>query len=407
MRKRHIIIIDDLSTSRYNGVGTYVNRLAADCVSEGMKVSLVPLNSGSAEFNVEEKCGMTVYSFPVCSGGWFLKTGVQTGAVLRMNLADSEDNVFVINHSPCHDFMKALKKYFRKSRFVFVIHNQGWNSALLGNVDLIKAVLTEKKIDPKVGKEMTKYLRDYAKDEKRVYRLADAVICLSESTYRILKDIYRADMTNIHLIPNGVEPIAEDTTAYKKEARRSLGLREDETILLFAGRVTASKGLTPLLKGFSELCKEHEGLRLLIAGPGSETLGYIERTDIACRSRISCLGFVEADKMNTLYAAADICVIPSYTEQCSYVTLEMMTHGKPIVSSDSVGQKDILTDGKDAVLFSHGENSSEELKTAISKILLMAEQQRTALGKEARKTLSEKFSSKLQIGKTTELFRSL
>lgn len=111
--------------------------------------------------------------------------------------------------------------------------------------------------------------------------------------------------------------------------------------------------------------------------------------------------------MDMLYSAADICVIPSYTEQCSYVTLEMMAHGKPIVSSDSVGQKDILTDGKDAILFRHGENSVEELKTAISKILLMTEQQRTALGKEARKTLSEKFSSKLQIGKTTELFRSL
>ena len=41
--------------------------------------------------------------------------------------------------------------------------------------------------------------------------------------------------------------------------------------------------------------------------------------------------------MEKWYQIADIGVLPSYTEQCSYVGLEMLAHHLPIVASDGFG----------------------------------------------------------------------
>lgn len=46
--------------------------------------------------------------------------------------------------------------------------------------------------------------------------------------------------------------------------------------------------------------------------------------------------------IDELYTVADIGIVPSYIEQCSYTAIEMMMHGIPIVGLYSFGLKEIF-----------------------------------------------------------------
>ena len=67
---------------------------------------------------------------------------------------------------------------------------------------------------------------------------------------------------------------------------------------------------------------------------------------------VSFLGFIPFEDVVSLCHEADIGVIPSLQEQCSYVALEMMHCGLPVVASDIGGLKEIFVHNENALLTS-------------------------------------------------------
>ena len=65
--------------------------------------------------------------------------------------------------------------------------------------------------------------------------------------------------------------------------------------------------------------------------------------------QISFTGKLQAKQVKQLYHIADIGVIPSEFEQCSYVALEMMLHRLPIVCSNAPGLKELFVEGESAL----------------------------------------------------------
>ncbi len=73
----------------------------------------------------------------------------------------------------------------------------------------------------------------------------------------------------------------------------------------------------------------------------------------ACKevsSNVNYLGFIPFDDLVTLYKKATIGVIPSLEEHCSYVALEMLHSGLPVVASNLGGLKEIFIHNKNALL---------------------------------------------------------
>ncbi len=405
---RRLIIFDEYRSSLVNGVGTFVRNLISMMPRDRFDVSLVNMNGPVDEFAVRERADLTTYDFPPVNGGDFMGAATQIAVTLSLHLPDSDGNVFVINHSPCYRLLKALKRYYRRSKFVFIIHNQGWNSPLLGNEDFLKSLLIERKRPREVNPGLAKFLRDYVRDERRAYALFDAVVSLSGSTSRILEDIYRTGMENVHLIPNGVAVPDESELIPTEEAKRRLGIDPQDTVLLYSGRIAESKGVVPLVRAFARLTESHPGLRLLIAGPGQGN--FMETLDVAVRSRISVLGHVPPEEMDRLYDAADICVMPSFTEQCSYVALELMSRRKLIVTSDVVGQRDIFREGENAVMFRHwipGISPVDSLVNAIGEALSLPKEMKAEFIERNLALLKDEFSIETQCRSLTDMIESL
>jgi glycosyltransferase involved in cell wall biosynthesis len=138
------------------------------------------------------------------------------------------------------------------------------------------------------------------------------VVCVSESTADEVSRHYgvRADA----VIPNGIDMNLFRPRS-QADARARLSLPAGERLALFAGRLNASKGA-----GFLLTACERAGYRLMVAGPQGAP-GALN------------LGGLAAEELSLVYTAADCVVLPSLYEACSYVLLEALACGVPVLTT--------------------------------------------------------------------------
>lgn len=106
---------------------------------------------------------------------------------------------------------------------------------------------------------------------------------------------------------------------------------------------------------------------------------------------------MEHKELKKWYQMADIGVIPSYTEQCSYVGIEMMMHGLPIVTSDGFGLRDMFKDRGNAIVAPIGKRTkkngtfSENLVHALT-MFLSSETLMNEIGRNAQEAYVKHYS---------------
>lgn len=345
---KQIYLIDEHLSSKQNGVGTYVRHFARMFDGADYNVNILSFNAEVKELCISVQDGVYKYSIPYCAQGNFMKAGELICPLLSLYIEDKKDNVFFVNHSPCSDFMKAIRANFPKSKIVFTIHDQGWTSPLLGNSENLRKVLAHRKVY-NIDNDTVRYVRNFCKEEKKMYQIADAVICLSHSTYQLLHEVYGASTNKLYYIPNCFIKNSNGLALSKKEARAKLYINEKEKILLFVGRPTKAKGIFELLKAFEQICATFKDIRLVVAGE-VHSLGDFTKLTPTSSSHITYTGLLNPEQLNLWYAAADIGILPSYTEQCSYTALEMLHNIGIVVSTDGWGLDEIFHNSQNAIV---------------------------------------------------------
>lgn len=345
---KQIYLIDEHLSSKQNGVGTYVRHFARMFDGADYNVNILSFNAEVKELCISVQDGVYKYSIPYCAQGNFMKAGELICPLLSLYIEDKKDNVFFVNHSPCSDFMKAIRANFPKSKIVFTIHDQGWTSPLLGNSENLRKVLAHRKVY-NIDNDTVRYVRNFCKEEKKMYQIADAVICLSHSTYQLLHEVYGASTNKLYYIPNCFIKNSNGLALSKKEARAKLYISEKEKILLFVGRPTKAKGIFELLKAFEQICATFKDIRLVVAGE-VHSLGDFTKLTPTSSSHITYTGLLNPEQLNLWYAAADIGILPSYTEQCSYTALEMLHNIGIVVSTDGWVLDEIFHNSQNAIV---------------------------------------------------------
>ncbi len=137
-----------------------------------------------------------------------------------------------------------------------------------------------------------------------------------------------------HLIENGLPDDYRQTLLGRDEARARLGLAADETWAVVPCRLTRQKGLQQVLAAL-ERCHGEKGghLQVMFCGDGplkSELEALAARLGVADRVRFE--GFVP--DLSSLLMAFDMAILPSLYEGLSYVLLECLTAGIPLVVSN-------------------------------------------------------------------------
>ncbi|MFV0269566.1 MAG: glycosyltransferase [Draconibacterium sp.] len=187
--------------------------------------------------------------------------------------------------------------------------------------------------------------------DREIYQSADQIICVTKFGMEVLNQHYDIPLTKLCLIYNGVGNASANniSTNYisKENIKHQLGFPKDIKIILFVGRLMPGKGVEKLIKAFNSLSKVIPGIHIVLVGEGN--LPPIMEL-VQDFGKISFTGKLPHNKVEMLYRIADIGVIPSEFEQCSYVALEMMQHGLPIVCSDAPGLKELFINRESALL---------------------------------------------------------
>lgn len=149
----------------------------------------------------------------------------------------------------------------------------------------------------------------------------------------------------IRLIYNAVDP-ARWEGGDGGALRRELGVSDSTFLMLFAARLVEGKGHVFLMDAVKNMTGD---FLLLLAGEG-ELDGELRRyaAEQGLSDRVRFLG--HRTDMKDLYAAADLTVCPSESETLSFLLLESLAAGTPVVATRVGGLTDIVTPETDCGL---------------------------------------------------------
>jgi len=186
--------------------------------------------------------------------------------------------------------------------------------------------------------------------EAELAQQADLLIASTEDEAQELVDAYGADPQRVRVVPPGVD-LGMFQPVDRSEARRKIGY-DSGRILLFVGRLERLKGVEIAIRSLGLLRdRQHDDVRLLILGEDSQEGDESEKdrlkaiaAEVGVRDRVDFIGSVAHHELPYFYAAADVCVMPSYSESFGLVALEAQACGCPVVASGVSGLRSVVRD---------------------------------------------------------------
>ncbi len=172
---------------------------------------------------------------------------------------------------------------------------------------------------------------------KRLYvdrslRRAGAIHALTAAECQYARDF---GLTNsVAVIPNGIDPTDYQPTPPADAAGARRNELRGKRLALFIGRIHPSKGLAHLVQAWCGISGEFGDWQLVIAGPDEVgQLAQLRATleDRGCAGSVTFTGPVHGQDKLELLAAAELFVLPSFTEGFSMSLLEAMFCGVPIL----------------------------------------------------------------------------
>jgi glycosyltransferase involved in cell wall biosynthesis len=165
--------------------------------------------------------------------------------------------------------------------------------------------------------------------------------------------------------------------------------------LLYAGRLTADKGVETAIEAMGCLVHDH-GLsqaRLSLAGSGSADYTNHLRHLVAhlgLENHVTFLGWIPHEEMPQLMRQFDILLVPSkWPEPFARIVLEGMISGLAVIATPSGGTSEILRDSENGLLFTPGD--SQDLAQKIACVAIDRQLLRK-LQDNGRKTVIESFT---------------
>lgn len=160
----------------------------------------------------------------------------------------------------------------------------------------------------------------------------------------------------------------------KKKLKEKYGIKDNEKILLFTGRITPEKGVKELVESLKNV--SNQNYKLLILGSALNELKTktkyqeeIENIVQTISSKVIFTGFIKYQEINKFYSIADIAVLPSIWDDPAPLTvIESLVSGLPIITTNSGGIPEYATNGS-AIIIQRNKDLVENLSKNINLLL--------------------------------------
>ncbi len=175
--------------------------------------------------------------------------------------------------------------------------------------------------------------------EKRGMHAANKIIAVSYLTRNIIMSRYGILGEKVEVVYNGVEQNGDNRMAFTK-----VGIRNDEKIVLFLGRITMQKGPEYFLMAARKVIEEIENVKFVMAGTGDMMHRVIEMAaQMGIGHKVLFTGFLHGEDVQKVYQMADLYVMPSVSEPFGIAPLEALNYDVPVLISKQSGVAEVLT----------------------------------------------------------------
>jgi len=201
-----------------------------------------------------------------------------------------------------------------------------------------------------------------------------------------------------------VEPLL-DAARHRERVRAELGYRPEHMVVGKIARLFHLKGHEYVLRAFEQLARREPGARLLLVGDGV-LRRRLERQIHAAglKDRVHLAGLVPPDRIPGLIAAMDVVVHASLREGLARVLPQALIAGKPVVSYDVDGAREVVIPGETGFLLppKSVEPMAEALAWLAGDAVL-----RDRLGAEGRRRLTDRFRHERMTRRIRTLYERL
>lgn len=204
--------------------------------------------------------------------------------------------------------------------------------------------------------------------EKWLAKYTDTLILINKEDYELAKKKFKK-CKDIQYVPGvGIDKNKFDfslTRSEKNELRSSLGLKEDDFVMIYPAEISNRKRQIWLINSLTEFIKNNNNVHLLL--PGKDSLDnkcqeYVKKINL--ETKVHFLGYRK--DIPKLLKISDISLSAASQEGLPVNIMEAMYVGLPVVASNCRGNRDLIEDGINGFLIEL--NDSERFEKCVEKI---------------------------------------
>lgn len=357
----HTSPLAPLGGYKTGGMNVYVRELARELGSRGILVDIFTRRESESQPEVDHSIGPNVHVVHVTAGG----LGVADPNNLASTTQEFAGGVhkYATRHNRGYDVIYA--NYWLSGKAAEVLR-RSWNIPLIQMFHTLGAmknrIANQPMIDPRVMGEM------------EIIRHADRIVAATQAEYTQLLWLYRADRRKVSIVPPGVDA-ARFAPVPREKARAAVGLRENQRMMLFVGRLEPLKAVDTIIKAASLLQTADpsllEGVRFTIVGgdahnPERRKLATLAES-LGVSHLIDFAGSKDHTQLPYYYSAAEALLMPSDYESFGMAALEAMASGTPVIASGVGGLQYLIKDGETGYLVPV--RDAEALATSLCRLL--------------------------------------
>jgi glycosyltransferase involved in cell wall biosynthesis len=171
--------------------------------------------------------------------------------------------------------------------------------------------------------------------EKEYFAKADYLLPVSDLTKEVLIKIYHLPEEKIFVLPNG---FWWEKNNYQLSNYLSNLKKDGWQIVLFVGRLTLQKGPDYLLKTIPLVKKFLPQTKFIFVGSGDMMPQLLKLTHhLGIQDNVIFTNFLREEKLWSIYALADLLVVPSIADPFALVPLEGLNYDTPVIVSKTTG----------------------------------------------------------------------
>ncbi len=233
--------------------------------------------------------------------------------------------------------------------------------------------------------------------------VTNAFVAVSQEVRERLRVYEGIPSKYVRVIYNGIPDVPPLSPEERAGLRQKFGFSEQDVVAAFVGRLDPIKNLPLFLKALylARLKAPHLKGLIIGDGPEREKLTSLAR---ALNLGEACLlaGFCP-DGARVLQAA-DLFVLPSFSEGTSLALLEAMAGGLPAVATAVGGNPEIIKDGQTGFLV-----PSNDVPALAAALLILAEDRelRQKMGARARRLYLQRFTFEKMLSAYRNLYENM